>query len=372
MRMMELLRLMTRRFGKSAAASLPPEDEASAQEIARRVSPAVVLIKGAAQDGSDVSGTGFVVDESGTIVTNLHVIEGLSHGAVRMPSGDIYDRFTVQGFDERKDIAIIQVAGFGLPKVDLGDSDDLEPGQPVLLFGNPLGLEGSISEGIISAIRRLKAGYRVIQTDAAANPGNSGGPLIDSKGKAVGILSFMRVEGENLNFAVPINYARGMLAEMGSFPLEDLQSKLEKTPDMFSPPQAAGSSGAAQPAVVFPTRWKSMVSGITRIIRLDGERSYLETVLPADRRDRGDFALAELSRAGNKFEGKMRTRVSCRAAWSGWKSCTDELSIEITFISPTRIEGVKEGYPDDDKLRCRSCAHTTKRSRIPFVWIPEQ
>jgi hypothetical protein len=370
MEMKGLLHLMAGRFGKSPAASPPPET--SSQEIARKVAPAVVLIKGAALDGSDVAGTGFVVDESGTIVTNLHVIENLSHGAVRMPNGDIYDHFNVHAFDERKDIAIIQVAGFGLPKVDLGDSDEVQPGQRALLFGNPLGLEGSISEGIVSAIRRLKAGYRVIQTDAAANPGNSGGPLVDAAGRAVGILSFMRVEGENLNFAVPINYARGMLAQPDSFPLGELRSKLEKTPDMFSPAPAATPPGGAQPAVVFPSRWKSMVSGVTRIVRLDPERIYLETVLPRDRKDRGDFVLAELSRAGNKFEGKERVHRSCRAAWTGWKSCTEELAIEITSLSPTRIEGSKETYPDDDKLRCRSCTHTKPPSRVPFVWIPEE
>jgi hypothetical protein len=124
----------------------------------------------------------------------------------------------------------------------------------------------------------------------------------------------MRVEGENLNFAVPINYARGMLGPSESFPLEELRPKLEKTPDMFSPPVAAAPSGGAQPVVMFPARWKSMVSGATRIVRLDGERIYLETILHADRRDRGDFALAELSRAGDKFAGKVRVRRSCRAA----------------------------------------------------------
>src|SRR5215467_11549930 len=100
MRMTGILRLMARRFGRSAVAPPPPPAAVvSTQEIAKKVSPAVVLIKGAALDGSDVTGTGFVVDASGTIVTNLHVIADLEHVAVRLPSGEIYDRLTIHAYD---------------------------------------------------------------------------------------------------------------------------------------------------------------------------------------------------------------------------------------------------------------------------------
>src|SRR5262249_35155710 len=151
---------------------------------------------------------------------------------------------------------------------------------------------------------------------------------------------------------------RGMLGPSGSFSLQELQTKLDRTPDMFSPSPAAGSSGGGPPVATFPSRWRSMVSGSTRILRLEGDRIYLETVLPAERRARGDFALAELNRIGDKFAGKVRVHVSCRSRWTGWKTCAEELAIEITSLAPTRIEGVKEGYPDDDKLRCRNCSHS--------------
>src|SRR5207244_3756258 len=126
-------------------------------------------------DGSEWAGSGFVVDPSGTIVTNLHVVKGLVTARVKLANGDAYERITVRAYDDKKDIAILQIPGFGLPTVRLGDSDRVEPGAPVVLIGNSLGfLEGSASTGIVSAIRPLD-GYRVFQTDAAASHGNSGG-----------------------------------------------------------------------------------------------------------------------------------------------------------------------------------------------------
>jgi serine protease Do len=107
-------------------------------------------------------------------VTNLHVIEGATSVAVKLASGDVHDQVRVRAFDQRKDLAVIQVSGFNLPRVEFGDSDAVQPGQPVVLIGSPLRvLEGSVSTGVVSGVRTLEdAGFRVIQTDAAANPGN--------------------------------------------------------------------------------------------------------------------------------------------------------------------------------------------------------
>src|SRR5712671_1736219 len=104
-------------------------------DIARKAIPAVVLIKGTTAAGSEITGSGFIVDATGTIVTNLHVIQDLKAGGVRLANGDIYDRFTIRAFDERKDLAVIQIAGFDLPRLDLGNSDGLSPGDQVLVVG---------------------------------------------------------------------------------------------------------------------------------------------------------------------------------------------------------------------------------------------
>ena len=116
------------------------------------------------------------------------MIQGMKSLAVKLANGDVYDQVQVRAFDERKDLAVIQVAGYNLPVIELGNADELQPGAPVTLVGNPLGLEGSVSTGVVSGIRN-DGGFRVIQTDAAANPGNSGGPLLDSQGKVVGVLA---------------------------------------------------------------------------------------------------------------------------------------------------------------------------------------
>jgi S1-C subfamily serine protease len=211
-----------------AAAQMTPAD------IAKKAIPAVVFIKGLTIDGKEATGSGFIVDPSGVIVTNLHVVQGLKTAAVKLANGDVYDQVNIKAFDERKDLAVIQIQGFSLPTLEMGNSDELQPGVPVTLVGNPMGLEGSVSTGVVSGIRN-DGGFRVIQTDAAANPGNSGGPLLDGQGKAVGVLSFKLRGAESLNFCIPINYARGMLTmSTGSLSLDELAQKLGKTEDLFS------------------------------------------------------------------------------------------------------------------------------------------
>jgi len=154
---------------KPATAVLQPSEVA---EIGLR---ATVAISGETASGKQVSGAGFLVEPTGVIVTNLHVIEGLKNAIVTLPNGDAYDRVKIRAYDERKDIAVIQIPGFNLPILSLGDSDRVKPGESTMLIGHPLGLTASITAGIVSAIRPVD-GFRVFQTDAAASPGNSGGP----------------------------------------------------------------------------------------------------------------------------------------------------------------------------------------------------
>ena len=234
-------------------------------EIATKTAPAVVLIK-ATRGSESVAASGFIVDQSGTIVTNLHVVKGATAVAVRLASGEVFDQIQVKAFDERKDLAVLQVLGFHLPTVELGDSDTVRPGNPVVLIGNPLGvLQGSVSTGVVSAVRMLENdGYRVIQTDAAANPGNSGGPLLDGAGRVIGVLSFKIAASENLNFVIPVNYVRGLLASTQSFGLDELARRLTQTTDLFT-------RAPTPTPTPFPSRWRSLTSGSTKGIRIDGD-----------------------------------------------------------------------------------------------------
>jgi S1-C subfamily serine protease len=194
------------------------------------VTPGIVAIQVSAADGSGSLGSGFVYDGLGHIVTNYHVVEGASRVEVDFMSG--YKTYgTVIGTDLDSDLAIIKVNAPAeeLHPVVLGDSDSLKVGQTVIAIGNPFGLNGTMTVGIISALGRtlesertsptvgnFKAG-NIIQTDAAINPGNSGGPLLNKAGEVIGINRAIRTTnftdaGEPLNsgigFAISINIVK--------------------------------------------------------------------------------------------------------------------------------------------------------------------
>ena len=170
------------------------------------------------------SGSGVIVDASGFIVTNAHVVRGAQQLRVELPSavegrsilaapGRMVDAQVV-GLDLETDLAVIKVAGERLPTLAFGDSDDLRMGQLVLAVGSPLGLNNSVSLGIVSAVARQlepESPMVYVQTDAPINPGNSGGPLVDLRGRLVGINTLLlsqRGGYEGLGFAVPSNIVR--------------------------------------------------------------------------------------------------------------------------------------------------------------------
>ena len=159
------------------------------------------------------SGSGFVIDKKGYILTNAHVIRGMDAINVVLATGDEY-KAEVVGRDDKTDIALLKIeAEEPLTAVILGDSDDLQVGESVLAIGSPYGLDQTVTRGIISALgRRLPSEDYVpfIQTDAAVNPGNSGGPLIDKNGKVIGINSqIISPVGAfaGVSFAIPVNVA---------------------------------------------------------------------------------------------------------------------------------------------------------------------
>src|SRR5262249_3542415 len=265
-------------------------------DIAKRIAPAVVLVTGVTDDGK-VLGSGFVVSSDGKIATNLHVIQKLRSGGVQLASGEKFDSFWVLGFDERKDIAIIKIAGFDLASVNLGNSNTIQVGEHVLTIGSPLGLQGSVTAGVLSSMRDdpFGGGFKMIQTDASVNPGNSGGPLVNQRAEVVGIIRYKIGGTENLNFAIPVNYLRGMMdALVTPMSLDELRVKLAKKADVFQ--QSEG----------FPARWKSLSSGTTKIIRRDGDRMYVETILPDAEKQAGCFTIADLKKQGNGYSGTVK------------------------------------------------------------------
>jgi putative serine protease PepD len=166
------------------------------------------------------TGSGFIINPDGKILTNNHVVRGASQLTVKLSNMRSY-KARVLGTDPRNDLALIQIDAGKLPTLHFGDSDNIVVGQKVLAIGNPFGLEGTLTTGIVSSLnrgleteenRRLEG---LIQTDAAINPGNSGGPLLDSHGNVIGInTAILGSQGNiGIGFAMPVNRAKAMLDE---------------------------------------------------------------------------------------------------------------------------------------------------------------
>ena len=166
-------------------------------------------------------GSGVIISPSGEILTNFHVVDGLRGGEVALEvktsNGKTF-KATVLGKDKELDIALIKIDATHLPYASLGNSDAAKVGEWVVAIGNPLGLEHTVTQGIISAKgRKLTGGLEsFLQTDAAINRGNSGGPLLNLLGEVIGINTAINPEGQNLGFAVPINMVKRILVDLRS------------------------------------------------------------------------------------------------------------------------------------------------------------
>lgn len=181
------------------------------REIAARSRPAVVVIR--AMNSGDVvgQGSGFIVSADGTLVTNRHVIEDADRLQVELASGEVYDNVFLVSDDARRDLAILRIPAANLPTLPLADDQELAVGDAVYVMGNPLGLDGTFSNGLLSAKRTFE-GVSLIQITAPISPGSSGGPVLNAQGEVVAVATLMMREGQNLNMAVPARYAAGLIA----------------------------------------------------------------------------------------------------------------------------------------------------------------
>jgi S1-C subfamily serine protease len=202
--------------------------------VAEKVGPAVVNIaavrrgtartlRGPVPFEAPGGGSGVVIAPDGYLLTNSHVVHGAATIEVTLADGRSFPAELV-GEDPATDLAVVRVAAGGLPAAELGDSDSLRAGQLVIAIGNPLGFQATVTAGVVSALGRSLRGEtgrpieNVIQTDAALNPGNSGGPLVDSRGRVVGINTAVIQGAQGICFAVPVNTARwvaGLLIKEG-------------------------------------------------------------------------------------------------------------------------------------------------------------
>jgi len=231
----------------------------SAGDIYKKASPAVVLIETYDLKGEvSGSGSGFLVSADGVIITNFHVVEHTKRATVRLANQDAYDRVEVLDVDKRKDIAVLKIRAVGLPFLLLGSSSSVEVGQNVFSLSNPLGiLQNTLSQGIVSGIRQGD-GYRYFQITAPISHGSSGGPIFNTLGEVVGIAVATIEEGQNLNFAVPVDYAKGMLSPSQPRPLESIyEPEPEKATPAGAvagiPPKSGAPSGAVPTSISGPS-----------------------------------------------------------------------------------------------------------------------
>ncbi|MEY3283510.1 MAG: hypothetical protein RIR86_1523 [Acidobacteriota bacterium] len=229
-----LLLLLPVAGGELRAQQAPPPASAVGR-IARQQSRAVVVLEALDVRGNLVSqGSGFIVTPAGAIVTSLHVLRAATAVRVRLTNGDIYMTSEVVEIDELKDIAIIRIKGFELPVVALGNSDVTEIGEEVVVISSPEGLTNSVSTGIVSGMRQLDT-HRVFQISAPISQGSSGGAIFNSRGEVIGIATYVLRSGQNINFAVPINYARGMIADQSIGSLATVLARIENSRPPTSP-----------------------------------------------------------------------------------------------------------------------------------------
>ena len=208
-----------------AASAGQPAPASAIAAIYQKARPAVVEIDVQGGQGSGL-GSGVIISDTGEILTNAHVVDGARRVQVKLSDGTTLPG-TVKGVSAGDDLAIVQanVPKNKLAVINLGDSSKLQPGQQVVAIGNPFGLEGSVTQGIVSGIRSNQDSTggpsNVIQIDAAINPGNSGGPLLDMNGNLVGINEALEnPTGQDvfvgIGFAIPVDTAKADLTQLRS------------------------------------------------------------------------------------------------------------------------------------------------------------
>lgn len=182
--------------------------------VYERINPAIVLVEAQLVDGLS-SGTGCVINKSGIILTSSHVVDKASHIEVTTSKGETYKAEVIQSENQNKDLALLRIKpNKPLPTIKLGDSSIVKVGQKVLAIGNPFGFNGTLTTGIVS---RIDYERNKIQTDAAINPGSSGGPILNANGEVIGISQSIFNPDNNksnigIGFAVPANEVKKLVS----------------------------------------------------------------------------------------------------------------------------------------------------------------
>ena len=228
------------------AQSVPPKKDIPT--IAKSAKEAIVTIVTADNDEPIALGSGFLVSSDGAIATNYHVIASGNVALVKFVDGTVLPVDGVLASDKVRDLAIIKIHGKTFQALTLGNSDQIQVGEEVVAIGNPLGLELTVSNGILSGVRITKEEGKFLQTTAPISRGSSGGPLLNMSGEVVGINTLYLEGGASLNFAIPVNDVKKLLqtqsAQLQPLPNDSSPERVEPAPSKSDAPSASPSNGA--------------------------------------------------------------------------------------------------------------------------------
>ena len=199
-------------FSATAKAALTAEPTQSIVEIARKSSPAIVLVAAALRNGQKI-GSGFLISPDGVIATNFHILQNSVKAGIKLKDGRIFNNVRLLASDPLKNLALLKIDAHGLAYLPLGDSNHVQVGERLISIANPLGLQATVSDGLMSAIRPIAPSFKVFQITAPVSSGSSGGPLLNLRGEAIGITTGTYPNAQNINFAIPINYLKRLLPQ---------------------------------------------------------------------------------------------------------------------------------------------------------------
>ena len=324
--------------------------------IIEKAGKSVVVIK-----GNNSLGSGFIISADGKIATNLHVIRNMDKAGVQLNNGEIFDSFTILGIDARRDLAVIKISGFNLPALELGDSDQIKIGEPIAVIGSPRGLSGTVTTGVLSSIR-TEDGVKLLQIDAAVNPGNSGGPVIKMDGSVIAVVVSKLINSENINFSIPINSLRGLMGNLTQpMTLTQLRDGLKDQTDLFKSEKN-----------IFPKEWKSLTTPNSRKLNISENSITGENNIPPDAARNGVYVRWDIKKIGDKWEGKSYSGGPCLVPAGffaeKWYRHNFVFEVELTLVTTTRIEGRNRGQ--SGKFDCASGKWDGPVVWTDFIWVP--